>query len=170
MPYTVLPPTWIEAGKPTKEEIFQNLRDNQESFNNDIEALKQTSTIDIFDFMVSGFISDYSSGDLNNFFPTFRAPVSGTITQVLLTLLSASGSGSLQIQMDKSTDNGVNWNPLFTSPVEITSSTTGSISGAVSFISPALQLYNQNDLLRVRIVGTQVNQGKFHISVYGELT
>lgn len=170
MPYTILPPEWIEAGKPTKEEIFQNLKDNQESFNTDIEALKQTSTIDIFDFMVSGFISQYSSGDLTNFFPTFRAPVSGTITQVLLTLLTSSTSGNLQIQLDKSTDNGVNWNPLFTTPVEISGTSTGSISGAVSFISPALQLYNQNDLLRVRVVGVQVNQGSFHISVYGELT
>lgn len=170
MPYSPLPPEWIEAGKPTKEEIFDNFKENQESFNTDIEALKQTATIDILDFSVTGYISDYTSGELTGFIPTFRAPVSGTITQVLLTLLSASTSGTLQIQMDKSTDNGVNWSPLFSAPVQITGTAIGSISGAVAFVNPASQLFDQNDLLRVRIVGVQVNQGKFHISVYGELT
>lgn len=170
MAYVPIPASWIEAGKPTKEEIFQYIRDNQESFNTDIEALKQTSQIDILDFSVTGYISDYTSGELVNFIPVFRAPVSGTITQVLITLLQASTSGTLEIQMDKSTDNGINWAPLFSTPVDLTGTTIGSISGAVSFISPAHQLFNQNDLLRIRIVGVQVNQGHFHVSVYGELT
>lgn len=170
MPYTILPPEWIEAGKPTKEEIFQNLKSNQESFNSDIEALKQTATIDILDFSVTGFISDYTTTELTGFIPVFRAPVNGTITQVLFTLLSASTSGVLQLQMDKSTDNGVNWSPLFSTPVEITGTAIGSISGAVNFVTPASQLFNQNDLLRIRVVGLQTNQGQFHISIYGELT
>jgi hypothetical protein len=169
MAYTAIPASWIEAGKPTKEEIFQYIRANQESFNTDIEALKQTSRIDVFDFAVTGFIRDYSTAEANGFMPTFRAPVSGSINQVLLTLLSASTSGNLEIQIDKSTDNGVNWSPILTSPVSITSTATGSISGAVSFISPATQLFDENDLLKIRIVGVQVNQGNFHISVYGEL-
>jgi hypothetical protein len=141
-----------------------------ESFNTDIEALKQTASIDILDFSVTGFISDYTSTELTSFIPTFKAPVSGTITQVLLTLLSASTSGTLQLQIDKSTDNGINWSPLLSSPVSITGTSIGSISGAVSFISPATQIFNQNDLLRARIVGVQTNQGRFHISIYGELT
>lgn len=170
MAYVPIPASWIEAGKPTKEEIFQYIRDNQESFNTDIEALKQTAQIDILDFSVTGYIQDYTSGDLNNFIPMFRSPVNGTITQVLITLLSASTSGVLQIQIDRSSDNGVNWTPLLSTPVEITGTTVGSISGAVSFISPATQLFAQNDLLRARVVGVQVNQGKFHISIYGELS
>lgn len=170
MAYLPIPASWIEAGKPTKEEIFEYIRNNQESFNTDIEALKQTARIDILDFSVTGFVSDYTTAELNNFIPVFRAPVSGTITQVLLSLLSASTSGLLEIQMDRSTDNGVNWSPLFSDPVEITGTAVGSISGAVNFISPATQIFNENDLLRVRLVGVQVNQGKFHISIYGELS
>jgi hypothetical protein len=170
MAYTVIPAAWIEAGKPTKEEIFEYIRSNQESFNTDIEALKQTARIDILDFKVSGYISDYTVPELDTWTPMFRAPVSGTITQVLLTLLTVSTSGTLQIQMDKSTDNGINWTPLFSTPVSITGTSIGSISGAVNFVSPATQLFAENDLLRLRIVGVQVNQGNFHVSIYGELT
>ena len=170
MAYTPIPASWIEAGKPTKEEIFQYLRDNQESFNADIEALKQTSRIDILDFSVTGNINDYDTAELLKFIPTFRAPVTGTITQVLLTLLSTSTSGTLQVQIEKSTDNGINLSPLLSSPVEITGTSVGSISGAVAFSSPANQAFAENDLLRIQILGIQVNQGNFHVSIYGELT
>lgn len=169
MAYTPIPAAWIEAGKPTKEEIFQYIHDNMESFNTDIEALKQTASIDILDFSVTGYIPDYTNTELTAFIPIFRAPVNGTITQVLFSLLTASTSGILQIQMDKSTDNGVNWSPLFSTPVQITGTAIGSTSGSVSFVNPAAQLFNQNDLLRIRIVGLQTNQGNFHVSIYGEL-
>jgi hypothetical protein len=170
MAYTVIPAAWIEAGKPTKEEIFEYIRNNQESFNTDIEGLKQTARIDILDFKVSGFISDFTVAELDKWTPMFRAPVSGTITQVLITLLTVSTSGLLQLHIDKSTDNGINWAPLLSTPVEISGTAIGSISGAVNFVSPASQLFNENDLLRLRVAGTQVNQGEFHVSVYGELT
>ncbi|MGL4790924.1 MAG: hypothetical protein ACRCW1_05885 [Anaerotignaceae bacterium] len=169
MPYSSIPPAWIEAGKPTKEEIFDLIRSNQESFNTDIEALKQTSRIDILDFNVSGFIEDYTQTEIDQIMPIFRAPVDATITQVLITLLSASTSGALQLQIEKSTDNGINWTPLLSTPVEITGTTVGSISGAVSFTSVAAQSFDENDLLRVKVEGLQVNQGNFHVSIYGEL-
>lgn len=169
MAYTPIPSAWIEAGKPTKEEIFQYIRDNQESFNTDIEALKQTSRIDILDFNVVGYIEDYTQTEIDQLMPIFRAPVDATITQVLITLLTVSTSGSLQLQIEKSTDNGINWTPLLSTPVEITGTTVGSISGAVNFTSVAAQSFNENNLLRVQVEGLQVNQGNFHVSIYGEL-
>lgn len=169
MPYLAIPPAWIEAGKPTKEEIFQYIRDNQESFNADIESLKQTSQFDIIDVKIAGSLNDYTQAELQLNMPVFKAPVSGTITSVVLTLLEASTSGTLQVDVEKSTDNGVNWSTLLTTPVEITGTTVGSLSGAVNFINAAAQDFNQNDLLRIALPGLQTNQGAFHVSVYGEL-
>lgn len=169
MAYIAIPAAWIEAGKPTKEEIFEYIRANQESFNADIEALKQTSRIDILDFNVVGAVESYTEAEIDSAMPIFRAPVDATITQVLITLLTASTSGNLEIQIEKSIDNGVNWTPLLSTPVTITGTTVGSISGAVSFTSVAAQSFNENDMLRASVEGLQVDQGNFHISIYGEL-
>lgn len=170
MPYSAIPAAWIEAGKPTKEELFDLIRSNQESFNTDIEALKQTARIDILDFNVVGYVDSYTEAEIDSVMPVFRAPVDATITQVLITLLTASTSGTLELQIEKSIDNGVNWTPLLSTPVSVTGTTVGSISGAVSFTSVAAQSFNENDMLRVSVEGLQVEQGNFHISIYGELS
>lgn len=160
---------WIEAGKPTREEIFQNLVTNQENINTDVENLKQTAVVDIIDVSVAGAITEYTEDEVNRRMPVYKAPVSASITSIVITLLEASTSGTLQVDVEKSIDNGANWSPLLTSPVELTGTTPGSVSGAVNFINAAAQDFNQNDLIRIRIPGTQAGQGQFHISVYGEL-
>ena len=169
MPYVPVPAAWIDAGSPTKEELFQYIVDNQNSFNTDIEALKQTAAIDIIDVKISGFPNNYNTTELQRYMPVFKAPVSGTITSVVLSLLEDSTSGTLQIDLEKSTDNGANWSALLNTPVEITGTTAGSISGAVNFINAAAQDFNQNDLIRIVFTGAQVDQGAFHCSIYGEL-
>ena len=169
MPFIELPAAWITAGKPTKEEIFEYLRDNQDSFNTDIGALKQTSVIDMIDLSITGNINEHTDTEIQSKMPVFKAPVSGSITSVVLTLLTASTSGVLQLDIQKSTDNGANWSDLLSTPVELTGLTPGSVSGAVNFINVASQDFSQNDLIRIVISGLQVNQGEFHVSIYGEL-
>lgn len=170
MAYIAIPDADIEAGKPTKEEIFQRIKANQESFNTDIEALKQTAAIDIIDVHINGKITQYTQSQIQERMPVFKAPVDATITSVVITLLESSTSGTLEVDIQKSTDNGVNWSTLLTSPVEVTGTSVGSLSGAVNFINAAAQNFNQNDLLRIAIPGLQTNQGGFHVSIYGELS
>ena len=169
MPYVPIADAQIEIGQPTKKEIFQRIKDNQESFNNDIEALKQTATIDIFNIRYSGTLSDYSTTELNTGLPTYKAPVNAIITSFVITLLSPSSSGTLSIMIQKSVDNGINWTNLLTSAVSLTGITTGSLSGSVSWANVAAQSFNQNELLRLNITGVQTNQGNFHVSIYGEV-
>jgi hypothetical protein len=169
MAYDPVLDAWIEAGKPTKEEIFEFLKANQESFNTDIEALKQTAQIDIIDTNVGGDINGYTQAELQRNLPIYKAPVTGKINSVVLTLIAASTSGTLQVDIEISTDNGVNWSTILTSPVEITGTTVGSISGAVNFINAASQEFDQNDLLRITLPGIQVDQGQFQVSIYGEV-
>lgn len=170
MAYTALDLADIAAGKPVKEELWDTVRSNQESFNTDIEALKQTSQIDMVDMKITGNVDEYSVSEVSSRMPTFKAPVGVTITSIVMTLLTASTSGTLELEIDKSTDDGVNWTPQLTASVDLTGTTVGSVSGAVSFVSTALQSLDQNDLMRVRITGVQVDQGEFHISIYGEVS
>ncbi len=170
MAYTPLGPLDIVAGEPTKEELFTTIRSNQESFNTDIEALKQTSTIDIFDIKYGGEISQYSFAEISERIPVFAAPVGATIIAFKMILLEASTSGTLELEIDKSTDNGITFVPLLDNPVVLSGTTIGSVSGTVDFVDVPSQSFNQGDLLRIRITSVQVDQGEFQLSVYGEVS
>lgn len=170
MAYNPITDADIQAGKAAKEEIFTTIKANQESFNTDIEALKQTGTIDIFNMVFTGSINQYSSSELADLIPVYKAPLDGTFTSFVMTLLEVSTSGTLEVEIDKSTDNGINWTPLLTTSVKLTGLTVGSISGSVSWVDIPSQSFNQNDLIRIRVTGLQVGQGSFHISIYGEVS
>jgi len=170
MAYVPLDPLDTEAGKPNKEELWDRVKDNQDDFNSRINGVEQVSKTDIFDFKTVGNVGQYIESEINSLMPTYKAPVSAQIVSFIITLLSASFSGTLEAEIDKSTDNGVNWTPLLSSPVELTSTTVGSVSGAVNWVDVPSQSFAQNDLLRIRLTATQVDQGQFHISVYGELS
>ena len=169
MAYDALTAADLVAGEPTKEEIFTKIRANQESFDTDIEALKQTSKIDIFDIKYAGEVNQYTEAYLTSLSPTFKAPVSATMVSFVVTLLTASTSGNLDIDIEKSTDNGINWTPLLNNPVQVTGATVGSVSSTVDWVDVPSQSFAQNDLLRIVISGIQVDQGNFHISIYGEI-
>ena len=169
MAYTAIDTADIEVGKPVKKELMEQIRTNQECFNTDIESLKQTGTTDVFNVKFGGDISDYDATEIAERIPVFKAPVSGTMVSFVVTLLEASTSGNLEVEVEKSTDNGVNWNPLLTTPVTVTGTAVGSLSGAVNWISTASQDFSQGELLRLKITGIQVDQGEFHVSIYAEV-
>lgn len=170
MAYTPLDLTDIQAGKPVKEELWDTVKSNQDDFNTRITATEQTSKIDIFDIRFTGNTDQYSASEIGDRIPVFKAPVSAQIVSFVVTLLEVSTSGNLEIEIDKSTDNGVNWTPLLNNPVTVTGTTVGSISGTVDWVDVPSQSFAQNDLLRIRVTGVQVDQGSFHVSIYGELS
>lgn len=169
MSYTAITNAEIEVGQPVKKELFQKIKDNMDSFNTDIENLKQTGIIDIMNVRFSGSIEQYSSSEVANRIPIFKAPVSASIVSVVATLITASSSGTLSFALDKSTDNGVNWTPLLSSDVQLTGTSVGSLSGSVNWVDVPSQSFDQGDLIKLRITGVQSSQGNFHIHIYGEV-
>lgn len=170
MAYVELDDALIEVGEATKKEIFQRIKDNQVSFNSDIEALKQSSTVSVYNMTISGGL-DYSESQFQSFIPIYEAPVDFGIVGVSFVLLDDSTSGDLEIMLQKSSDDGLNWNNILTTNVAIDGAidgvTAGTRSGAVNFITDA-QLISQGDLVRFNIKTVQVNQAPFHLSIYGE--
>jgi hypothetical protein len=169
MPYVSLNAADIEAGKPVKEEIFSTIKDNEDYLNSAVAALQQSALVDIFNIKFGGDISNYTEAEITARIPVFKAPVDALITSFVITLLAPSTSGTLEIEIDKSTDNGVNWVALLNNPVAVTGLTTGSLSGTVDWVDVPSQSFNQGDLIRLRPTGIQVDQGEFQVAVYGEI-
>lgn len=165
MPYVPLDPADIVAGKPTKEEIFQQIHDNLESLNSSVENLSQTSKFDLFNIKYTGDMENYSLTQLNNKAPVYRASINGEVVEFKAILLEASTSGTLELDIEKSIDNGINWISMLNNPVQVTGATVGSASGAVDWLD---QTFLLGDLIRVSFVNVQVGQGAFALHIFGE--
>lgn len=172
MPYTALNSGDLAAGKPTKEEIFDTIKTNQDHFDSSISLLQGTSKMDVIDCLFGGASDEYTAAELTDLGPIFKAPADASFVGFVATLITTSTSGTLQLGIEKSTDNGVTWVSLLTaaSYVEVTTSAVGAISGAVPWLDVPSQSFNQNDLIRLSVNSVQAGQGNFHVSIYSELS
>lgn len=177
MAYTAIPSVWIEAGKALKKRILQrisgNLDDHETRINN-IEA--GASKVIAFDFEVMGFIDNYSAADLVQI-GTHRAANNYTITEAKLVLMNGSSSpfsslsGVLQIDIERSVDNGITWDTIFASRPSIPDgvNATGTESALITFALEGGSIA-KDELLRVNVTSKKDTQGSFLISVYGDLS
>lgn len=166
----------IEVGKALKKNLFNKIRDNFNDHESRIDGLEAgANKVEIFNFEVMGFINNYDASELVQI-GTYRAPNDVTITEIKLTLMNGSSSlqssslGILSIDIQKSTDSGVNWNTILSSQPEIPDgvSATGSESDLVTFI-PGGEDLATDELLRVNVTSKKDTQGSFLITVYGDV-
>ena len=90
---------------------------------------------------------------------------------------SSSQFGTLEIDLQKSVDDGISWQTVC-----LTRPSIGTASGSVigdnvangtyplASIDPAAQEIAIGDLLRLVVTSKKQRQGSFHIHVYGELS
>ncbi len=177
MAFTTIPSSWIEAGKALKKRIFQRISDNFEDHETRINNIESgVSKVEVFNFEVMGFINNYTVSELVQI-GTHRAPNSYTITEAKLTLMngssgaSSSSAGVLEMDIEKSLDNGVTWNSIFLVRPSIADgvSATGSESSLITFV-PTGEDISADDLLRVNVTSKKDTQGSFLITVYGDLS
>jgi len=176
MAFISLPSTWIEVGRALKKKIFNNLKNSLDDHETRINGLEEgANKIELFNFEVMGYINHYSAAELVQI-GTFKAPIDLTIIEASLTLMNSSNGptsnsdGYLEIDLQKSTDNGVTWNTILeTKPrIEVGVTDTGSVSGIVTFITNGENI-NADEIVRVNVTSKKDTQGSFLITVYGEI-
>lgn len=188
MAYTEIDPTALEVGKPITKSLFDNIRDNFIDHESRMDNLEQgVGKIIVADFEVVGYISHYSASELLGI-ATHRAPCDYNLLEFIVTIMdSANGfdqsvppkpivtgsSGSLSLDLKKSTDGGVTYNSIMTVkpaiPAGYNGKGTSSIStGCVEAVFSDTQI-SQDDLLRLDVTSLKDVQGTFHISIYATL-
>ena len=177
MSYLSIPSTWIEAGKALKKRILVRVSNNLEDHESRINNIESgISKVEVFNFEVMGFINNYTASELVQI-GTHKASIGFSITEVKIVLLNGSSSpatssvGVLEIDIEKSLDNGQSWSSILTTRPTIADgiNSTGSESGVVEFISGE-EIINQNELLRVNVTSKKDVQGSFLIHVFGEVS
>jgi len=176
MAFESIPDSLISVGKAVKKRLFQITKDNFDDHETRINGLEGgAGKVEVFNFELMGYINDYLAEELVQV-GTFRAPSDLILTECKITLLNGSSSptstadGALKIDLQKSTDNGVNWFTLLAIQPEIADGTnaTGSESPNVTFLTGGEDVL-QDELLRVNITSKKDTQGSFLITVYGDI-
>lgn len=176
MPYVPIDSNDIEIGKPTKKSIFKTIKDNLDDHESRIDSVQAgASKVEIFNFEVFGYINDYTISELTSIGIT-ESTINYSVTAMTVSLqnnpqfLQSTSTGALEIDLEKSIDNGITWTSIMTTipsiPNGINSTGYKSTNGVINTLISSV---NQGDLLRVSVKSMKENQGSFNITVYGEL-
>lgn len=177
MAYNVIPSSWIDVGKAIKKRMVSrlvaNLEDHESRINN-IEA--GTSKVELFNFEVMGHVDHHPASKLLQI-GTYKANTDFTITEAKLVLMNntayptSSSTGVLEIDLEKSTDNGLTWNSILQKrpTIEDGVSSTGSESLLIQFVTGG-ETINAGETVRVSVTSKKDTQGSFLIYVYGDLS
>lgn len=178
MAFTLIPQSWLDVGRATKKELFQAIKDSLDNHESRVNLLEQGfNKIEIFSFEVIGYINHYTSLELTGI-GTWRAFADCTIIDAKLMLLNSascpttsSSAGTLSIQLEKSSDNGVTWTPILVQRPSIVDGhfQTGEQSGIFTF-TPSGEIILSGELLRVNVYSKKDSQGSFLINVVAEVS
>lgn len=176
MAFVTIPSTWTQVGKALKKELFDYIKNNFDDHETRINSIEQgINKVEVFNGEVIGYISNYSVSELVGI-GTYRASQSFNIDEAKIIILNSSSSptissneGILEVDVEKSQDNGVTWDSIFTVRPKVDNgiSATGSESGAVTFSDNAIAV---DDLIRLNVTSKKDSQGSFLVSIFGTLS
>jgi hypothetical protein len=177
MAFITIPSTWIQIGTAIKKQLFDRIKDNFDNHETRLAGVEAgISKVELFNFEVAGYITNYTIAELTGI-GTFKANSNLTITEAKIILINgpfspiSSGlNGAIEIDLQRSVDNGLTWNSIFlVRPIiEDGVNTTGSMSQTPTFIVGSESI-TQGDLVRLSITAKKDIQGSFLVQVYGEV-
>lgn len=179
MSYNPIPDEWREPGKALKRRVLDRISDNLEDHEERINEIELgAGRVIVFDFEVVGNINELGPNEMLQI-STHRAANSFNIVSLTMIIINgpqgpaSSDAGDLEIDIEKSEDNGITWNSLFTSrPIVFegpNSGDAGTIAQAPTFVTGG-ESVEAGDLLRFNITSLKDTQGSFMVSCFGEIS
>lgn len=175
MSYVPLDLNEIKAGEPLKEEILQKIKDNQDSFNNTLQGLEAGGTVVIANLLIQG-VSEPSTGVLESRMPIFRARFETRIIWWQLAFPNIHPddtenlTGTLNINIEKSTDIGDTWNEIWSSDLSTSDDGQGdSITASLTPSSTDSNVLQPGDMVRIKYNNRRNKEPNHHHLIIGEL-
>lgn len=175
MSYIPLDLAEIKAGEPLKEEILQQIRSNQNSFNDTLQGILAGGTVVVSNLLIQG-VSDPTTSVLTSKMPIFRARF---VTRLIWWQLAFPGihpddtvdtSGTLNINLEKSENNGSTWNEILSSDISTSGETIGgSITASLTPASTDANVLNPGDMVRIKYKDRRALEPNHHHLIIGEL-
>jgi hypothetical protein len=170
MAFTSIPTSLTNVGKAVKKELIDLIKANFDDHESRISGLSLGATpIEIFNDTIANASSASTITGLSYYRATTSFSVS--IVQVAIFAKGSISSGTISIDIKKSTTGlGGTFTSILTTPPAIDFSTASDYDTATGVLNSSLQSVNQNDILRLDVIGLPSNTlGKFRVLVYGNI-
>jgi hypothetical protein len=162
----------IKVGEPVKRALLKKISDNLDYLEQAVVGVEEVGVFDVFNLTV---VSPKNIDVINEKLPVFKARTNTRLTGFRLGFPSVylgatvNTTGTLQIQLQKSTDGGTNWNNVLSSPIEATTQEIGDEITGLTFVSGGDEL-DAGDMLRFRYVAGQIRtlEPNHHLLLTGE--
>ena len=163
----------LEAGKPVKKELWEQVKNNLDDLRSGLDGVEESAAFDIYNLTVT---NPSNPAAINRRLPVFRARTETRITGLNLSFPqvyndeSEDLTGTLEIDLEKSTDGGVTWNSILVSPIEATTEGVGDVITTIAFDTGDVELLDVGDMLRFRYHPTNIRtrEPDHHILLTGE--
>lgn len=162
MAYTAITAAEIEAGKPTKQELFQKIKDNDTDFDSRLTTVEAiTLTADPIVFEVNGPYNLKGTPQTEVLLERINKAI--TLLSVRLFVIDAGTAGTLEIDLEKSSAGGGSWTTIFSTRPSLAytagdySLSSNAVLSTTGFIA--------GDLLRMNITSVQTSGGNFKVIV-----
>lgn len=168
MAYVTIPSGDLDVGDPIKKDIMDLIKDNLDDHETRINSIEGGfNKVSVFNGKVAN-AGLYTSASTLEGLDVYTAPQAFTLTSAIVTVDVAGTSGTLEIDVQKSTDDGASWATVFsTKPSVAFGAGNNSVSTNAVFSVTSVAA---GDLLRLDISGFQVPQRAFWVYVIGELS
>lgn len=168
MAFVTIPSGDLDVGDPVKKDIMDLIKSNEDDLNSRLNFVEGGfNKVIAFNGKVAN-AGLYVSTSTFEGLDIFTAPQAFTLTSAIVTVDVAGTSGTLEIDVQKSTDDGATWTTVFTTKPSVAfgiGDNAASSNATFSVTSVAA-----GDLLRLDISGFQSPQRAFFVYVIGELS
>lgn len=174
MAFVPINPADVLTGEPVTTDLGQLIKENFDDHESRILALDTLNTVQLFDLTV---IRPQNAALINRNIPVYRASFALRLTGFSLSFPGMfpgdtfNGTGTLNIQLEKSTDNGSNWSSILSAPITATTQQVGDVITTINYTLGQDEL-NAGDMLRFQYVVGSIRavEPNHHLVILGEPT
>lgn len=164
MAFDTIPPAWLDVGDPTKKELFDRMKANEDDLDNrisDVEAALTSETP--IQFQVDGQYWRMAI-PITGASPTIRIPFNITLTSALLHVVDDGSSGTLDCDVQR--DSGGGFSTIFSVRPTLT---FGGGANSTSTGTLSVTDIDVGDFLRMDIITTQIDNESFNLYLTWEV-
>jgi hypothetical protein len=165
MAYIAITDAEIEVGQPTKKELFDKVQDNFIDHETRIatnEASLASFRPMVFDIKGDAVIQDQVAVERINF--------GIDILSARIMIVDTGGSGTIEVDIEKSTNSGGAWASIFTTKPSLTSAAAAFDLSTNQVLNAAPVSFATGDLLRVNIDSIMAGLDHFQVIVEFEVS
>lgn len=167
MAFTTIPSSWLDVGDPTKKELFDRIKANEDDLDSRVGDTEASLTNETpIQFQVTGPYWNEASFPINDAAHVIRIPFNIELTSAVLHVVDDGSSGTLDVDVEYKRGVAA-WTTIFSTRPSLANG-GGDNSIATNGVISVTDL-NAADFLMLKIVTAQIGNERFNLFLTWEI-